>query len=50
MANATNRVLSNPQRVQRAMVRNAVLRDRTAPPNPRRAAAGSCPTCARPAR
>jgi hypothetical protein len=47
MAAATNRVLSNPQRVQRAIVRNAVLRQRTAPPNPRRAAARACPTCAR---
>jgi hypothetical protein len=51
MANATNRVLSNPQRVQQAIVRNAVLRQRTAPPNPRRAAAGvgmsnRCPACA----
>jgi hypothetical protein len=51
MANATNRVLSNPQRVQKAIVRNKVLRDRTAPPNPRRTAsrpAGRCPTCATP--
>ncbi|MEH1823749.1 MAG: hypothetical protein V7L22_00030 [Nostoc sp.] len=46
MANATNRVLSNSQRVQKAIVRNAVLRQRTAPPNPRRTAAGQCPTCA----
>ena len=45
MANATNRVLSNPQRVERTIVRNAVLRQRTAPPNPRRAAAGRCPAC-----
>jgi hypothetical protein len=48
MANATHRVLSNPQRVQRAMVRNADLRNRTAPPNPRRSAASRCPTCAAP--
>jgi hypothetical protein len=51
MVAATRRVLGNPQRVQRTMVRNAVLRQRTAPPNPRRAAAGvgmngRCPTCA----
>ncbi|MCC5635159.1 hypothetical protein LC593_04685 [Nostoc sp. CHAB 5844] len=50
MANATNRVLSNSQRVQRAIIRNAVLRQRTAPPNPHRTAAHSCPTCARPIR
>ena len=51
MAAATNRVLSNPQTVQKAVVRNAVLRQRTAPPNPRRAASGAatqCPTCAAP--
>jgi hypothetical protein len=51
MVAATRRVLGNPQRVQRTMVRNAVLRQRTAPPNPRRAAAGvgmngRCPACA----
>jgi|GEM_PF-687358 len=49
MAAASRRVLGNPQRVQGTMVRNAVLRQRTAPPNPRRAATGmnsSCPTCA----
>jgi hypothetical protein len=51
MAAASRRVLGNPQRVQRTMVRNAVLRQRTAPPNPRRAAAGvrmngRCPVCA----
>jgi hypothetical protein len=40
MASATRRVLGNPQTVNRAIVRNAVLRQRTAPPNPRRAAAG----------
>lgn len=52
MAAATNRVLSNPQTVQKAVVRNAVLRQRTAPPNPRRrgasGAATQCPTCAAP--
>jgi hypothetical protein len=40
MASATHRVLSNPQAVNKAIVRNASLRERTAPPNPRRAAAG----------
>lgn len=39
MASATRRVLGNPQTVNRAIVRNAVLRQRTAPPNPRRATA-----------
>jgi hypothetical protein len=51
MASATRRVLGNPQTVQRAIVRNAVLRQRTAPPNPRRTAArmaSRCPTCATP--
>jgi hypothetical protein len=52
LASATNRVLGNPQRVQRAIVRNAVLRQRTAPPSPRRtagarAAVSNCPVCAR---
>jgi hypothetical protein len=51
MASAAYRVLNNPKTVQKAIVRNAVLRQRTAPPNPRRAAAGvgmrSCPTCAK---
>jgi hypothetical protein len=50
MASAAFRVLNNPKTVQKAIVRNAVLRQRTAPPNPRRAAAGaemrSCPICA----
>jgi hypothetical protein len=49
MADASRRVLGNPRRVQRTMVRNAVLRQRTAPPNPRRVAVGMngrCPTCA----
>jgi len=49
LAAATNNVLSNPQTVEKAVVRNAVLRQRTAPPNPRRAAASSatapCPNC-----
>ena len=40
MASATRRVLGSPKTVNRAIVRNAVLRQRTAPPNPRRAAAG----------
>ncbi|NJM45843.1 MAG: hypothetical protein HC860_06420 [Alkalinema sp. RU_4_3] len=51
MATATNRVLSNPQAVQKAVVRNAVIRQRTAPPNPRRmnmpsTGAAPCPKCA----
>lgn len=50
LAAATNKVLSNPQTVQRAVVRNAVLRQRTAPPYPRRAGANAatapCPKCA----
>lgn len=57
LASATNRVLQNPRRVQGALVRNAVLRQRTAPPNPRRMAANRvahesgngvvrCPNCA----
>ncbi|MCY7277501.1 MAG: hypothetical protein LH702_28140 [Phormidesmis sp. CAN_BIN44] len=49
MAAATNQVLSNPQTVQKAIVRNAVLRQRTAPRNPRRAASAAatqCPNCA----
>lgn len=53
MATATNKVLGNPQTVQKAVMRNAVLRQRTAPPNPRRdasAAATQCPTCAAPMR
>jgi hypothetical protein len=51
MAAATKRVLSNPRLVEKSIVRNAVLRQRTAPPNPRRTAAGMasrCPTCATP--
>jgi hypothetical protein len=51
LASATKRVLGNPQRVQRAIVRNAVLRQRTAPPSPRRnsvnRATSNCPVCAR---
>ena len=48
LASATNRVLQDPRRVQGALVRNAVLRQRTAPPSPRRMANGAtrCPTCA----
>ncbi|MEA5552818.1 hypothetical protein VB713_17890 [Anabaena cylindrica UHCC 0172] len=47
MASATNRVLSNPQKVQRAVVRNAVIRQRTAPPHPGHVAnSKKCPTCA----
>jgi hypothetical protein len=38
MAAASHQVLGNPQKVQQAMVRNAALRQRTAPPSPRRAA------------
>jgi hypothetical protein len=34
MAVATRQVLGNPQRVEGALVRNAVLRQHTAPPNP----------------
>lgn len=52
LAASTSRVLNNPDRVQRTAVRNAVLRQRTAPPNPRRAAAtgNPCPVCASRAR
>jgi hypothetical protein len=48
MAAATNRVLSNPKKVQQTVVRNAVIRQRTAPPHPRRQAANAttCPKCA----
>jgi hypothetical protein len=49
MAAVTRRVLSDPRTVQRAIARNAVLRQRVAPPNPRRAAAAGarrCPVCA----
>jgi hypothetical protein len=51
LASATNRVLGSPERVQSAIVRNAVLRQRTAPPTPRRSAAARvmtnprCPSC-----
>ncbi len=58
LASSTNRVLGNPQRVQQAIVRNAVLRQRTAPPTPRRmanpmmvkpmATTRHCPNCATP--
>jgi hypothetical protein len=40
MAAASRQVLNNPRLVQGSIVRNAVLRQRVAPPNPRRAAAG----------
>ncbi len=50
MAASTQQVLNNPRTVQRAITRNAVLRQRVAPPNPRRAAARAaanrCPACA----
>jgi hypothetical protein len=45
MAASTRRVLGNPQRVEQVVTRNAVLRQRTVPPNPRRAMASSCPSC-----
>jgi hypothetical protein len=38
MAAATQRLLTNPRRIQRVMERNAILRRRVAPPSPRRAA------------
>ncbi len=55
MASAAHSVLNNPRMVQSAIARNAVLRQRTASPNPRRAAAGirsngRCPTCTAQAR
>ncbi len=53
LASATNRVLGNSPRVQKAIVRNAVLRQRTAPPTQRRTATAtthSCPNCATPIR
>jgi hypothetical protein len=54
LAAATNNVFSNPRTVEKAVERNAVLRQRTAPPNPRRAAAGlataPCPNCGTPRR
>jgi hypothetical protein len=37
MARAARGVLSDPWQVRRALVRNAVLRHRVAPPHPRRA-------------
>ncbi len=40
MAAASHQVLGNPQKVQQAMVRNVALRQRTAPPSPRRAPVG----------
>jgi hypothetical protein len=54
MAAATQGVLNNPNLVQKAIDRNLVLRQRTAPPSPRRTAATAtahrCPTCATPVR
>jgi len=54
LASATNRVLGTPQRVQKAIVRNAVLRQRTAPPTAQRRMANvtpqRCPNCATPVR
>ena len=38
MAAATHSVLNNPRLVQQALVRNALVRQRVAPPTPRRAA------------
>jgi len=50
MAAATQRVLGNPRTVQRAIQRNVVLRQRKAPPHPRRVGrspgATRCPVCA----
>jgi hypothetical protein len=48
LAASTNRVLSNTPKVQKALVRNNVLRQRTAPASPRRMGANAhvCPTCA----
>ncbi len=58
LAHSTNRVLGNPKRVYKTMVRNKVLHKSTAkrtamPRNPRRMATGaahSCPTCSAPIR
>jgi hypothetical protein len=53
LASATNRVFGNSPRVQKAIVRNAVFRQRTAPPTQRRTATAtthSCPNCATPIR
>jgi hypothetical protein len=60
LASSTNRVLGTPQRVQQAIVRNAVLRQKTAPPTPRRittpmmvnpmSTTRHCPNCATPVR
>ncbi|MBD2057530.1 hypothetical protein H6F88_16125 [Oculatella sp. FACHB-28] len=48
MAASAQQVLNNPRTVQRSITRNAVLRQRVAPSNPRRAAAQAarCPSCA----
>jgi hypothetical protein len=53
MASSARQVLDNPRTVQQAIVRNTVLRQRTAPPNPRRMEAQMianrrCPVCAKP--
>jgi beta-phosphoglucomutase-like phosphatase (HAD superfamily) len=54
MASSARRVLGNPRTVQQAVVRNTVLRQRTAPPNPRRMEAQMgangrrCPVCSKP--
>lgn len=49
MASATHRVLSNPRTVQQSVERNVALRQRTAPPTPRRMGSqpmnGNCPNC-----
>jgi hypothetical protein len=57
LASSTNRVLSTPRRVQGAIIRNDSIRQRTAPPNPRRmgmpmtnSTTHSCPSCATPIR
>jgi beta-phosphoglucomutase-like phosphatase (HAD superfamily) len=58
MASSARRVLGNPRTVQQAIVRNTVLRQRTAPPNPRRMEAQMemgangrrCPVCSKPLR
>jgi hypothetical protein len=52
MAAATQRVLSNPNLVQKAIDRNVVLRQRTASPTTQRrtTTAHRCPTCATPVR
>ncbi|KAM3099722.1 hypothetical protein ACKFKF_13930 [Phormidesmis sp. 146-12] len=52
MAAATQQVMTNPQKLQKAITQNLAVRQKTAPSsarnpmNPRRAASASCPTCA----